>query len=538
MKIRNRIAAVILSAALVTGLTAPLPFTEGILTVHAQAATTVKAPKVSLKAGTYVTSSSKKVKLSCDTKGAQIYYSINNGSYKKYTKQLTISKNTTLKFYAKKNGVKSKVVTAKYKLCPEVEFSIEAGRYFSSQTIKLSSKLKDVTFYYTTDGSKPLKSSPKYTSAGIKIKTDTTLRVMAVKKNWTNNYESAEYKITNGSSILDNYKEKFFYQSLKGEKKALYQAICEGLTNSESYFELPYDYRYDDLEYVYSLVLLENPQLFYATGNFTWWYYEDGGVEWATALEPGYYWDADFAADMRSEMDAAAVKVLKSIPDGADDFTTLVTLHDWLVKNVTYTLDDLARRYMAYGALADGEAVCSGYSAAFTYMCQLAGIQCVDITGATNDADNANHEWNRVLIDGEWYNMDVTWDDPDSGSEISHCYFCVTDAFLEMDHTPDDLYPFGTDSTADCTDMNYFENLNVVFYTDAEEAYEALIENAVESYQDGVYVTGIYCTAEVKNQIYSMLDNFDKDVRRVGYTDVPHQYWASYKNDYISFKVQ
>lgn len=541
MKIRERIAAVILSAAIVTGLTAPMPFTDGILTVSASAAATVKQPKASLAEGTYVTSSSKTVKLTCATKGAEIYYSQNGGSYKKYTKALTISKNTTLKFYSKKGSVKSKVVTVKYKLSPEINVSIDEGRYYDSQTVKLTSGAKNVTFYYTLDGTKPMKSSTKYTSAGIKVKKNTTLRVLAVKKNWTNNYESYEYQITSGSSILDNYSEKYFYKHLTADKQLLYKELYNCFADHLTHMDTTNEYTGDDFYDVFRLVLHENPQFFYVNESYTYYYYERSGIVWVSGIDPDYRWDAETAQKMRSEMDTEAKWLLKEIPDGADEFTTALTLHDLLVENVTYTKSDtIYNVYCAYGALVDGEAVCGGYSSAFAFLCQLAGIQCMDIQGYTsNESTYPDHEWNRVVLGGEMYNVDITWDDTDIDDEIKHEWFCVTDEYFEYSHARDDFYPYSCYETADATEMNYFERLNVKFYTDPDEAYEDLVEGAVDSFQDGVYVTGIYCSDWVKSQLFDRLyDNFEKDVKRVGYTKVPKYYWGTYKNDYLSFKVQ
>lgn len=541
MKIHERIAAVVLSAAILTGLSAPMPFMDGVLTVQASAATTVKAPTASLKAGTYVTSSSKKVKLTCGTKGAEIWYCTSGNNYKKYTKAITISKNTTLKFYAKKNGVKSKIVTVKYKLSPEIKFSVNEGRYYSEQTVKLSSKLKNVTFYYTLDGTKPIKSSAKYNaSTGIKITKDSTLRVMAVKKNWTNSYANAEYKITSGSSILDDYTQKYFYQSLTQDKKELYTCLYNSFVNYESHIELPKDYLVDDFDYVFNLLTLENPQLFYLSTAYAYYYYPSGVQYYITAIDPKYYWSGDEAAKMRKTMDNAATKILKSVPDGSDTFTTILTYHDTLVNDITYTLDDLAKRYCAYGAFADGEAVCGGYSQAFSYLCQMSGLQCVNITGYTDsESEYPDHEWNRVMLEGEWYNMDVTWDDPDYGSAISHEYFCATDDFFNTTHLAVEWFPYGSFDEADCTDMNYFVNMDIKFYTDPDEAYEALLKECLKNYQKGITVTGIYCSSYVKTVIDERLvANFDIDIRHYGYTNVP-TYWSwVYRNDYLSFKVE
>jgi transglutaminase/protease-like cytokinesis protein 3 len=41
-------------------------------------------------------------------------------------------------------------------------------------------------------------------------------------------------------------------------------------------------------------------------------------------------------------------------------------------------------------------------------------IPCVLISGTAQNSEGTteNHEWNYVQLDGKWYAIDVTWDDP------------------------------------------------------------------------------------------------------------------------------
>lgn len=68
----------------------------------------------------------------------------------------------------------------------------------------------------------------------------------------------------------------------------------------------------------------------------------------------------------------------------------------------------------AYGILVAGTAVCNGYAQAFQAMAQAAGLDSVIVTGkASSGVTVGPHAWNRVLVDGEWRTVDVTWDDAD-----------------------------------------------------------------------------------------------------------------------------
>lgn len=50
---------------------------------------------------------------------------------------------------------------------------------------------------------------------------------------------------------------------------------------------------------------------------------------------------------------------------------------------------------------------CNGYALAFKDIMTRLNIQALHIT-----SDSMQHAWNLVYLDGEWYHVDVTWDDP------------------------------------------------------------------------------------------------------------------------------
>ena len=58
--------------------------------------------------------------------------------------------------------------------------------------------------------------------------------------------------------------------------------------------------------------------------------------------------------------------------------------------------------------------VCEGYARAFKVLCDAAGIPCVLVDGqATNSSGQTEaHMWNYAQVDGAWYAVDVTWNDP------------------------------------------------------------------------------------------------------------------------------
>ena len=141
------------------------------------------------------------------------------------------------------------------------------------------------------------------------------------------------------------------------------------------------------------------------------------------ALMPAYLEDAEGSAAKIAEMDAVADSIIDGMPDGASDIEKLLYLHDWLVLNSQY--DTTYSIYDAYTILTQGTGVCDAYSKAFMFVCMKLGIPCVKV-----NSDSMGHAWNRVYVDGEWYHVDATWDDPtaDKAGRVKHTFFMVSDS--------------------------------------------------------------------------------------------------------------
>ena len=152
------------------------------------------------------------------------------------------------------------------------------------------------------------------------------------------------------------------------------------------------------------------------------------------------------------------------IEPGMTDYEKELAIHDYIVLNCEYVYTDYSKEYAyrAYGALVQGKAVCNGYAEAMALLLSCVDVENYIMTGeAGTEQDNRQlHAWNAVKLDGEWYQVDATWDDPipDRGSFAGHMYFNVTDDIMDDTHSWDeDLY-----DDCDSTFYNYFEYNNLV----------------------------------------------------------------------------
>ena len=119
-------------------------------------------------------------------------------------------------------------------------------------------------------------------------------------------------------------------------------------------------------------------------------------------------------------------------------------VHDYLVDTISYD-SSLSKQniYNIYGALVNRECVCEGYARAFKYLLDELDIPCVMVIGtATNShGETENHAWNYAQLNGNWYAVDSTWDDPvvigggTASAESRYKYFLVGREVIDQDHS-------------------------------------------------------------------------------------------------------
>lgn len=143
--------------------------------------------------------------------------------------------------------------------------------------------------------------------------------------------------------------------------------------------------------------------------------------------------------------------VKQNISQSDNDYTKVKKIHDFIIDKVDYKQDSETTTsghsvYDITGAMLDGQAVCDGYSKAFQEIAKKAGLETKRVTGdAWNDSYSGPHAWNLVKVNGKWYHVDTTWDDPitSDGSKVKvYDFFLKSDDYMAKSRTwPRDRTP-------------------------------------------------------------------------------------------------
>lgn len=165
-----------------------------------------------------------------------------------------------------------------------------------------------------------------------------------------------------------------------------------------------------------------------------------GDIIFTYGVKPKYLYSTELAKKMRVSFDSAVNSILKKyIKPSMTDYQKELAIHDYIVKNTKYDVDTYSGikkdedSHTAYGVIVKHKAVCDGYALATKILLNKVGIKCDNIYGS---AGGGLHAWNQVFIDGQWYQLDTTWDDPtpDVPNKVIYNYFNIPDLEMQQDH--------------------------------------------------------------------------------------------------------
>lgn len=90
-------------------------------------------------------------------------------------------------------------------------------------------------------------------------------------------------------------------------------------------------------------------------------------------------------------------------------------VHNWVIDNIEYDTSHKGKNtHDIYGALYEKKVVCEGYARTLKYFLDGLGIENILVSGTATNSNGLteSHAWNYVKLEGKWYGIDVTWDDP------------------------------------------------------------------------------------------------------------------------------
>ena len=243
-----------------------------------------------------------------------------------------------------------------------------------------------------------------------------------------------EYYLEDNFNYVDNYMGIGISNKIE-LINFIYYVLNSGISSTERYIDRSYSNYQNDID----MLTINNGEGFKETisllNNFVHPYNSSNNIKltYGGDYTIGISINKAYSNDDITAINEIVDKVIKEkLNNNMPTREKIKIIHDYIIDNAEYDKlkyenknDTTYKSNTAYGVLVQGYGTCNGYADAMAIFLDKLNIINYKIS-------NSEHIWNLVYLDGKWYHLDLTWDDPISDVNINRdTYFLITTSELE-----------------------------------------------------------------------------------------------------------
>lgn len=235
-----------------------------------------------------------------------------------------------------------------------------------------------------------------------------------------------------------NYVDDYTESGIKNRNdliNSIYYAINSGTDYIERYIDSDYTNYINDINTLTAYNGAEFKKVISTLNNFVHPYNSSNNVKisYGGDYKIGISINRAYTQDEINEINNKVDKILsENVNNNMPPKEKIRAIHDYIINHTEYDKlkyenknDDTYKSNTAYGVLIEGYGTCNGYADAMEIFLDKMNIINYKIS-------NEEHIWNLVYLDGKWYHLDLTWDDPISDININRdTYFLISTKTLE-----------------------------------------------------------------------------------------------------------
>ena len=235
-----------------------------------------------------------------------------------------------------------------------------------------------------------------------------------------------------------NYVDDYTESGIKNRNdliNSIYYAINSGTDYIERYIDSDYTNYINDINTLTAYNGAEFKKVISTLNNFVHPYNSSNNIKinYGGDYKIGISISRAYTQDEINEINNKVDKILsENVNNNMPPKEKIRVIHDYIIDHTEYDKlkyenknDDTYKSNTAYGVLIEGYGTCNGYADAMEIFLDKMNIINYKIS-------NEEHIWNLVYLDGKWYHLDLTWDDPISDININRdTYFLISTKTLE-----------------------------------------------------------------------------------------------------------
>ena len=230
---------------------------------------------------------------------------------------------------------------------------------------------------------------------------------------------------------------------------------------------------------VYNSMLWDCPELY-----FVYHYDPDYEISGYLRLGDG---SEDYSREEINEINAWLDEFLHKFDHITDPFELELAVHDYITEHYDYdevgsqekeSLENyqdrrFCEKFTVVGLYRRGVAVCGGLIKLIQFVLQRRGLEVADILAdAGDESERVLHSWLAVKLGGNYYHLDLTYDEGDTEDKDcpQYTHFNITDEEICDDHFfSHEDYP---EIVCNATEYNYYRKMGL-YFEEPEQITEA-----------------------------------------------------------------
>ena len=256
---------------------------------------------------------------------------------------------------------------------------------------------------------------------------------------------------------VEELKNCYYYSVLSDEEKIVYEEIYSSVKNREENTELS-TLDAQVIEKIFKCVLNDHPRFYYVEG-YTYMTYTWNEKIVKMEFVGTYSKTKEECEVLDAQIENAVVKCVSGMPAGISDYEKVKYIYEYIINTTEYDLNSVDNQNIC-SVFLNGKSVCMGYARAMQYLLLEQDILCTIVNGTAQQGQE--HAWNMVLLEDQYYHLDVTWGDNsymEINGETSQSgmpnfgFFCVPTEEISKTHQINSIVPLPQCVAWDC---NYY----------------------------------------------------------------------------------
>lgn len=279
-------------------------------------------------------------------------------------------------------------------------------------------------------------------------------------------------------NVPDHGNHYYAYSTLTDSGKLIYNQMTECLLNFTQKTSLSTTSE-DEIDIVFQCIMCDHPEIFWSNA-YELNIYNIPGADSEYEFCPQYTLTKEQVSERQKEIEQYISDCFGGMPQSGTDYEKARYLFEYIILSTDYDSSSPDNQNIC-SVFIDHKSVCMGYSKAYSYLLQQAGIESTVVAGLSRQE---SHAWNLVKLDGSYCYIDATWGDPTFHSDniltdsyIDYVFFGITTEELLKSHTLDNTFP-----VPECTDNsnNYFRREGLYLEQFEKNIVSKMIEQQFE----------------------------------------------------------